>query len=138
MDKGGSSRTKSPPVDGSEMRILIALEPRTYREAIGNAIRELRPHLEVTLVEPDMLCSEVAHLSPQIVLWSQRKPIDGTGGIVWIEYRPYTEPKAAIHRAGQCWRLDVFDLADLLTVMDLAESLVAQTNRYPEASDSER
>jgi hypothetical protein len=75
------------------MRILIALEPRTYREAIGNAIRELKPHLEVTIVEPDMLCSEVGRLGTQIVLCSQRKPIDATGGTVWIDYRPTLSPR---------------------------------------------
>lgn len=37
------------------MRIVVAVEPRSYREDIGSAIRGLRPHLEVAIVEPGEL-----------------------------------------------------------------------------------
>lgn len=122
--------------NSSGVRILVALEPRTYREAIGSVIRELRPHLEVMIVEPDAICSEVARLGPGIVLCSQRKPTSATGGLVWIEYRPYTEPKAIIRKGAQRWKVDVFEFAELLSVVDQAESLVHE-DLYPEATDSE-
>lgn len=120
------------------MRILIALKPYSYSGAIGGAIRELRPNLEVIIVEPDELISVVERLSPEIVLCSQREPIDVARKLVWIEYRPYTEPKATIRIGGdQHWKQEVSGLAELLSVVDCAESLV-QAYLYPEAADLER
>ena len=53
------------------MRVLMAIEPRSYREVIGEAIRGLRPHLEVVIVEPDALEPEMARLDPELVICSQ-------------------------------------------------------------------
>ena len=41
-------------------KILVAVEPRAYRSAIGSAIQALQPLLEVTVVEPDELQAEMA------------------------------------------------------------------------------
>ncbi len=35
------------------MRVLVANEPYMYREAITDVLRELRPHIEVSVIEPD-------------------------------------------------------------------------------------
>lgn len=106
------------------MLILVALKPRLYSEAIGNVIRHCRPHLEVKIVEQDALDSAVARLDPKLVLCSQDGPVDMPEGLVWIEYRPYAEPKATIHVRGQRFELDVVDLAGMLSVVDKAEDLV--------------
>jgi hypothetical protein len=37
--------------DKSPMRILVANEPRAYREAIAGAVQVLRPHLAVIIVK---------------------------------------------------------------------------------------
>jgi hypothetical protein len=29
------------------LRVVVAIEPRSYRQVIGRALRALRPHLEV-------------------------------------------------------------------------------------------
>src|SRR5215207_3162129 len=44
-------------------RVVVAVEPRAYRTAIGSAIQALRPHREVTVVEPDELQAEMARFS---------------------------------------------------------------------------
>ena len=109
------------------MRSFVALEPRFYRETIGCVIRELRPRLKVTILEPEMIGSEeeeVARLGPDsIVLCSHRSPATFVGGPAWIEYCPYTEPKATICLAGERWKLEVVELVDLLWVIDQVESL---------------
>jgi hypothetical protein len=121
------------------VRILIALEPHSYSEAIGGAIQELRPHLEVKTIErSDTLGSEVARPDPKVVLCSQRESTGVASELVWIEHRPYTEPKVTIYMGGvQHWKQDVSGLADLLSVVDRAESLV-QAYLCPEAVDLER
>jgi hypothetical protein len=37
------------------VRTVVAMEPRLYGEAVADAIRNRRPHLEVKIVEPDEL-----------------------------------------------------------------------------------
>jgi hypothetical protein len=46
------------------MRVLMAIEPRSYREVIGEAIRGLRSHLEVAIVDPETLEPEMARFDP--------------------------------------------------------------------------
>ncbi len=41
------------------MKMLLAVEPRAYREAIGLAIENLRPNVEVSVSAPEDLISEV-------------------------------------------------------------------------------
>ena len=50
------------------MKILISIEPRSYREAIGEALRGLRSHLEVAVVEPEDLWEEVVRFEPALVI----------------------------------------------------------------------
>jgi len=61
------------------MRVLMAIEPRSYREVIGAAIRGLRPHLEVVIVDPDALEPEMARLDPELVVCN-RPIIAATSG----------------------------------------------------------
>jgi hypothetical protein len=68
-------------------KILVAVELRAYRTAIGRAIQVLRPHLEVTVDEPDELQTEVARLEPALVICSQPKPATSDGGPAWVELR---------------------------------------------------
>lgn len=109
------------------MLILIALEPLLYSEAIGDAIRERKPHLDVEIVEPDALGPEVARLVPKLVLCSQAGPDRIPEGLAWIEYRPYDHAGVTLRAGGQRFELEVVNLADLLSVVDRAEELVRST-----------
>jgi hypothetical protein len=101
------------------VRLLVALEPRSYRETIGGALQLLRPNLEVTILSPEVLETEVTRLEPEMVLCSLHKPAEGAGGPVWIEYCPYTAPKVTIYEpGGQNKKLDLSGLADLLAIVD--------------------
>jgi hypothetical protein len=115
-----------------QVKIVGDLEPRSYSGAIGDATRELKPHLQVTIVESNELAPEVERLAPELVLCSQHKP-DREGGPVWIGYRPYTESKATIWGRSQSWKLAVVELADLPSVVDPAEDLVC-ANLSPKAA----
>jgi hypothetical protein len=68
------------------MRVLIAIEPRSYREVI----RGLRPHLEVAIVEPDAL-------EPELVICSRPSVAATNGRAAWIAFRPYDQPAAKIY-----------------------------------------
>ena len=98
------------------MRILMAIEPRSYREVIGEAIRGLRPHLEVVIVEPDAL-------DPELVICSRPSIAAANGRPDWIEFRPYDQPAARVYVGGQQFELEEVELEDLLRVVDEAERL---------------
>lgn len=105
------------------MRILVAIELRSYGEAIGGAIQGLRPHLDVTILEPDELGAEVTRLDPGLVICSQPRSIAPDGSSpAWVEFRPYDQPAAKIHIDGQYSEIYEVELTDLLSVVDQAES----------------
>ncbi len=107
----------------AKVRILIAIEPRSYREVIGEAIQSLRPHLKVLVVEPDDLLEELARLDPELVICGQPESTVPDGKNVWVEYRPYAEPAARISMSGRYRELSEVELDDLLSVIDETEKL---------------
>ena len=52
--------------------LLVALEPRCYREAIGRIVAARRQALSVKIVEPDDLVAEAAWLRRGLVLCSRK------------------------------------------------------------------
>jgi hypothetical protein len=52
----------------------VAIEPRAYRDAIGRVVGDLRPSLDVRVVQPEELGGEVERLAPQLVLCSGPEP----------------------------------------------------------------
>src|SRR3712207_3738306 len=112
------------------MRVLMAIEPRSYREVIGEAIRGLRPHLEVVIVEPEALEPEMARLDPELVICSQPSIAAANGRTAWIEFRPYGQPAARTYVGGRYFELEEVELEDLLAAVDEAEWL-ARGGRGP-------
>lgn len=109
---------------GKEHRLtlLVSLEPRAYSEVIGYTIGAMRPRLDVEVVEPDSLYSEVENASPEIVLCS--KPYCGrnhNSGPYWVEYYPYAErPGETIRVNGRRSRMVNVEMDDLLDLVDRA------------------
>lgn len=106
------------------MKVLIAIEPRSYREAIGEALRGFRPHLEVAVAEPGDLPEEVRRFEPELVMADRAETIPTAGRLGWVEFRPYENPPAKIHLGGRWRELKEIDLPDLLSVVDEADELV--------------
>ncbi len=112
------------------MMVVFAIEPRSYRQVMGQAIRALRPHIEVVVLDPDTLETAVARLDPDLVF--ANRPEDGgtSGRAAWVEFCPYEEPPARVRLAGRSWELEEVDLPDLLSIVERAEEL-ARTGRDP-------
>ncbi|HET7270060.1 MAG TPA: hypothetical protein VFI90_03135, partial [Rubrobacter sp.] len=69
------------------MRILVANEPRSYREAFARVIQTLRPHIETIAVDPDALDSEALRLRPDLVVCGRVTPTVETVARCWMELR---------------------------------------------------
>ena len=105
------------------MVVLVAIEPRSYRQVIGKAIRSLRPHVEVIVLEPDTLGAGIRRLDPELVFANRPDTFAPTGRSAWVEFRPYEQPPARICLAGRRRELEAVELDDLLSVVDEAEEL---------------
>ena len=108
------------------MVVLIAIEPRSYRQVIGQTIQALRPHVEVVVLEPGTLEAGVARLEPDLV-FADRPASPSSGGPAWVEFRPYEEPPARVRLAGRTWELEEVELSDLLSIVDQTEELSRTT-----------
>ena len=109
------------------MQVIVAIEPRSYRQTIGQAIQTLRPHIEVVVLEPGTLRAGVERLEPELVFANQPDTFAPTGRSAWVEFRPYEEPPARISLAGRRWELEAVELSDLLSVVDETEELARTT-----------
>ncbi len=111
----------------AEMNLLITIEPRSYREAIGGAISMLRPNVTVTVAGPRELESEAIRLSPEMVISGAPSPFALESRLAWIEFLPYTHPQAKFCLAGRRSEMEKVELDDLLSVVDEVETL-SKTN----------
>jgi hypothetical protein len=113
------------------MKLVVAIDPRSYRQAIGEVIRSMRPRVEVTILEPSTLGAGVGRLDPELV-FADRPDTFGPGGgptrrSAWVEFRPYERPPARVCLAGRRWELEEVELSDLLSIVDRTEELSRTT-----------
>ncbi len=110
---------------GERPTVVVAVEPRAYRQAIGRAIETLRNSVDVRVVEPErLLRAKVERLAPRLVVCSRTKPPRLAQEICWVEFRPYSaEPKVRVCMGDRCWVLQDADLEDLLSLVDEAIGL---------------
>lgn len=106
------------------LRILVANEPRSYREAIAGALESLRPDAEVLMVEPEDLGAEIGQGMPGMILCSYATPAVVNGSLAWVELYPGGGPGARIGVNGlRLTAAGDLGLEDLLWIADRAESL---------------
>lgn len=107
----------------SIIRIVVANEPRSYREVIVAVLRALRPQVEAIVVEPDGLDCMVVHLEPHLVVCNQLTDTIENRGCASILLYPDGQSHAVVSVAGQRRRVDAIELGDLLSVIDQVELL---------------
>jgi hypothetical protein len=112
------------------LRLVVANDPRTYRETIATAIQRLRPDLEVLVVDPADLADQVEHWRPHMVISSV--PVARAGGwpLCWVALYPAGKMQVVVTVAAQqTWARDI-DLAELLAVVDGIAALVGSMGLY--------
>lgn len=109
------------------MRVLVANELCSYREAIAEVFKELRPHVEVRCVEPEDLDGEIVRVRPHMVLCS-RLTEAVRSLLAWVLLYPDGENRAEINSAGE--RTTLFDVQfdHLLAILDKIELLLRGTS----------
>ncbi len=109
------------------MRILVAFvqEYRLYAHTIATAIQQLRPHVEISVVEPGALEAELAHLEPHLVISDRSKnAVDPGGRSAWLEIPTEGGRSAKLYLNGVYWEADNPGKAELLWAVDETERLL--------------
>lgn len=113
------------------MRVLVANDPRVYREAIAGVLPTLRPLVEVFLAEPDELEKEAKRVLPHLIVCSGRitTALARTAGLLaWVVLYPDGEDRVEVGDAasGETTLFpEGFVVNDLLSVVDEASRLLS-------------
>ncbi len=106
------------------MRILVAFaqEYRLYADTTATAIQQLRPHVEISVVEPGALETELARLEPHLVISDRSKNAVGVGGrSAWLEILTEPARSTKLYLNVVYWEADNLGLAELLWAVDETE-----------------
>ena len=101
-----------------KVRVVVANEPRAYREVLAAAVHELRPGLEVQAVEPEELDRIVGRDLPHLVVCSRLSEVVETRAPAWVVLYPDGEARAVISVAGRQTTLAGIGFARILRLID--------------------
>jgi hypothetical protein len=110
------------------MRILVALAPTMYREALAHIIRTDRPNDEVCLSDPDFLDQEASSFRPHLIVCTDgASQVREASVLSWIVIRYHDSLSASVFLDGQDTRLiQDIEIEDLLEVVEETQRLVVR------------
>jgi hypothetical protein len=112
------------------LRLVVANDLRSYREAIATVIQRLQPDVEVMVVDPADLADQVERWRPHMVISSVPVARAGDYPLCWVALYPAGKMEVVVTVAGQqTWARDM-DLAELLAVVDRTAALVRSMGPY--------
>ena len=112
------------------LRLVVANDPRAYREAIATAIQRLRADVEVMVVDPADLADQVEQWRPHMVISSVPVARVEDCPLCWVALYPAGKAQVVVTVAGQqTWARDL-DLAELLALVDCTAALVSSMDLY--------
>ncbi len=97
--------------------IIVANEPRAYREALAYAFGIHYPRAEVVVIEPHRLDREVAALDPLVMVSSRPGAAPGARRLVWVTLYPDGEDRAVVAAPGVRRIVPGVTIDDLLAVI---------------------
>lgn len=119
---------------------MVAIEPRSYREAIGTFFQGVREYLDVSIVDPGMLEAEVSRRDPDLVFSSRPPTLPDGVRPAWLEFDSAAFGQSVIfYLDGEYTQIRDADLATLLSIVDRTQRSLAESwrgNRDQESSAS--
>jgi hypothetical protein len=100
------------------VRILVANEPRAYREVFASTLRVLRPDAEIVEARSENLDREVRRFRPDLVLCSNVSPLVQNTVRNWVLLYPESEPSIMIFTYGELSTVGNVDFNDLISLVD--------------------
>ena len=115
-----------------QMCVLVANEPRLYREVIATTLQELEPDVEIRLVDPETLDFRVKVDAPDLVFCSRATSRVVDEVPVWAEVYPEGKPLLVVGMNVGKVRLTAIEdngLPNLLWIVDQAKLLFERRDR---------
>ncbi len=112
---------KLETTESHSKRVLIAMELRSYRQAIASVLQVLYPDVSFFQAEPANLDEETTRLRPDLVMCS--KVTNLVEGLVpnWVELYPEHGFRSVVSLRGVRSTLECAELSDLISLVDCAE-----------------
>jgi hypothetical protein len=111
-------------VQTCRLRLVVANDPRSYRETIAPTIQHLRPDIEVMVVDPADLADQVELWRPHMVISSIAVARAAGCPLCWVALYPARKTQVVVNVAGQqTWAPDL-QLAEVLAIVDRTATLV--------------
>lgn len=107
--------------------VLIANEHRSEREAIGFALKELRPEVEVLIVDPSELLETISKKAPILVILSRLEALLPVSLPSWMILPPEGANIALISMTGQEVRIEPAGLTQIIAIVDEAVRIQKMT-----------
>ena len=101
-----------------DIQVIVANEPRIYREAIAAALQEMRPGIATIAVDPADLAAGIDQYHPDLTICSQLIAAVETDAPAWVLLHPECDDCAVMSVAGEQQMTDHVTLADLIAVVD--------------------
>jgi hypothetical protein len=104
----------------SHICVVLANEPRAYRDSLSVALRMLRPDTHVIVTEPCRLDEAVVNHEPMVVICSELTATVERKVKTWMVLYPEGETTAEQHVGGERSRVEGIDLAGIAHLIDRA------------------
>lgn len=110
-------------VRARQLRILLANQPRAYRDTIAEALRSIFPDAGVCAVEPEALDAEVESFSPDVVVCDQASEAVRRVAVSWVELYPSYGSHSVVCVGGERETVEEMQFTDLISVVEEAARL---------------
>ena len=111
------------------LRIVVANEPRIYREVLAGALSALRASYTVDLVDPDQLDTTVAQTAPDVVIATAMSPaLQAYQGLLLLLYAPEAN-QVVLRKAGRV--LQTMEQAEFTDILALIDRYASPPDRNP-------
>ena len=121
--------------DPTAPRVLVANEPRLYREVIAAMLAAQRPRCGVLMADPPDLDAAVLRHRPDFVVCSGLTEVVRREAVAWAVLYPAGSAHADIGLAGARLTMREFGFGALVVLLDCAAGLAQlRENEYPRMS----
>lgn len=100
--------------------VVLANEPRAYRDTLSVALRMLRPYANVIVADPESLDEVVMSHDPTVVICSKLTPVVERQVETWMVLYPEGSETALQEIAGERTKIEGIDLAGIASLIDRA------------------
>ncbi len=106
--------------------MLVAIAPRSYREAVALYLHRHRPQAEISIVSPEGIDAEVRGSSPHLVVCNEASEAVREVTITWVRILFEDSLDAEVSIDGHGEHVEDVGMDDLLEVFDRTEALLSE------------